>query len=322
MNGTDKGFPVSLIWEDAKDIVGTCTEPVLFRKISGSIEVLANTGDFDPLFGVVDICVEGDVITLPREIGTPLTINVQGNPAIPRSQHHEFHLNGPGSCGCSCEWAWVNQGLVPTYRRLIQPSKLISFVNNQADEGSLVRAYGYEAGNNPVRTEVNGVWEDGYRIPTAYGYAMPDANAPTFSRVTRLTREKGEGSIRISTYDNSSTTGTLLANLHFDETEPRYRQITLERSADWVRVRFRRSVLRFYDTTDWIPLPSSEAVIQMLRAKKAYDEDRPDLGAGYEATARRYLTEANWANRVPDISPITIMDTSASQLHNKSDSLD
>jgi len=151
---------------------------------------------------------------------------------------------------------------------------------------------------------------------------MADSAAPEFARVTRLTRARGEGSIRVSTYDSSGVSGALLANLHYDETEAPYRQIKLERSADWVRVRFRRPVLRFYELTDWIPLPSSEAVIQMMRAKKAYDEDRPDLGAAFEATARRYLTEANWANRVGDVSPIVVMDTSATQLHDKVDQLD
>lgn len=322
MNGTDKGFPVSLIWEEAKEIHGTCTDAYLFRKISGAVEVLANTGDFDPLFGVVDICVDGKIVTLPREVGTPLSINIGGNPSIPRSQHHEFHLNGPGSCGPSCGWAWMNQGLVPTYRRIVAPAKLVAFVQNQADEGSEVWAYGYDVANNPIRTLENGVWKTGYRVPTAFGYAMPDLGAPEFARVSRLTRVRGEGSIRISTYDNSGTTGTLLANLHYDETEAQYRQIKLERECEWIRVRFRRAVLRFYEQSDWVPLPSSEAVVKMLRAGKAYDEDRPDLGAAYEATARRYLTEASWANRIPDVSPIVVMDTHSTQLHDKADQLD
>jgi hypothetical protein len=78
------------------------------------------------LLGVVDICVEGQIVTLPRDIGTVLAANIGGNPAFARSQHHEFHLNGPGSCCGSCDFAWVDQGLQPTLRRLVQPSQLVS----------------------------------------------------------------------------------------------------------------------------------------------------------------------------------------------------
>lgn len=318
----EKGFQLEVLWDELKSIVGTCHQPTLLRKASSAVEVLANTGDFDPLLGVVDICVDGCLVTLPREVGTILAVNIGGEPSFPRSQHHEFHLNGPGSCGCSCDYAWVDQGLQPTLRRLIQPSKLIAFVANQDDAGSQLWAYGYDAANNVIRSQtVTGQWVDGWQIPTVFGYAMPDANAPEFARVTRLRRTPGVGSIRVATYDNSGVTGTLLANLQWDETDGAYRQIKLEYSgASWVRIQFRRRLVRFTDPKDWVPLPSSVALVFMLRALKAYDEDDLMRGAGFEATARRYLSEAARMANTPAQTPIQVRDVLG--VYDRADSID
>jgi hypothetical protein len=124
----------------------------------------------------------------------------------------------------------------------------------------------------------------------------------------------------VSSFDNSASTGTLLANLQWNETDPQYRQIKLEHSADWVRIRFRRPVVRFTDRLDWIPLPSSVAVILMLRALKAYDEDDLARGTGFEATARRLLTEATRAAQPPTHQPIQVHDRH--NIHDKRDSID
>ena len=130
-----RGFRVRDIWTEAREILGTCAENVLLRKISIAVEVLANSGDFDPLIGYLDICVQGGIVTLPREVETLLKVNIGGKPTLARDQLYNFHLNGPGDCLCQCDYSWQDLGQVPCYRELVQPSKLVAFVQNQEDEG-------------------------------------------------------------------------------------------------------------------------------------------------------------------------------------------
>lgn len=158
---------VSDIITDAKGIIGQCRDETAFSAITDAIVVLANKGNYDLLTGFVDICAtsDGKTITLPRDIETPLAVNINGAPAYFRNKWYEFHLNGAGSFQ-QVKWAWDDQGDAFTFMDIIASSPLIAVADLKTDLGATLRVFGYDANGNWIRTQdVNGVWTDGFLVP-------------------------------------------------------------------------------------------------------------------------------------------------------------
>jgi len=309
---------VDEIWEEAKKIFGHCREPKLFRQITDSIELLANKGEIDPLVGFVDLCVSGQCVTLPREVETVLSVNICGRPALGRDQLFEFHLNGPGSCGVgargvtgfgrACTWTWTDGGNWPTYKDLICPSKLVAFLDNPDDAGKQLWVYGFDDQNRPLRTNVGGVWRDGYLVPTIYGYSVPDDQAPTISRITAIVKEVTVANVRLSSFDSSSTTGTLIGIYEPDETKPLYRRMKIYPCGPWVRIGYRKKSYEVRSVHDRILLHSRPAFLLAMRAFKFYDDGDLANGNAFEANATRLLTEKEHSLTGPAGNPIQVID--------------
>lgn len=305
------GYTVESILPEAKKILGSCSLEIIFSKITDAVNVLANTGEFDPLTGIVDLCVTDRLVTLPREVYTVLAVNIDGAPSLARDLLFEFHLNGPGQCTYTSDCAWRDYGWVPTHAPMQTPGKLVAFLQDENDEGAEIWAYGFDKNNLQIKSQdAHGNVVPGYQVPTVFGYALPDTEAPTFARVVRIRKAKTTSSVRLSSFDNDGTgIGTLIGIFDYDETEPSYRQIKLERDASWIRVAYRRRVYEVKSIYDVIPIPSRLPVTQMLNALKFYDEGDLARGAGFEANARRFLAEAIRASSPPTYQPIQVQET-------------
>ncbi len=299
---------VDEIWDEAQEIFGHCNEPKLLRWITDAVQLLANKGEIDPLVGYVDLCVSGQCVTLPREVETPLAVNIGGHPALGRDELFSFHLNGPGDFTVGCDYTWFNTGTFPTYRDLSCPSKVIAFLDNEEDQGKLLRVFGYDEENRPLRTKVGSTWEDGYRVPTIYGYALPDSTAPTISRITAIQKDRTVANVRLSSFDNATGSGTLLGVFEPDETLPQYRRIRVNTEAQWVRMCYRRRSLELISTNDRILLHSRLALLLALRAVKKYAEADLSAALQFEAQATRILSEKESVLTPTTANPIQVED--------------
>ena len=307
---------VSDVIKDAKRVFGICETGDLYRFITEAVDVLSSHGDFDPLFGYADICTDGRFLSLPREVETLMAVNIGGKPALARDQLFTFHYNGPGDCGWynDCNLSWQDLGKYPTFRDIKCPSKIVAFVENQDDEGAEVWVYGLDDQGREVRTEIGGEMKRGYLVPTVYGYALPVSDAPTFSKVTAIRKADTKGAIRISSFDNSTFTGTLLAVMEWEDNESQYRRVQLSRNCgSHVRVAFRRRIFKIRGLDDVLPVMSKTALVMMFRALKAYDENSLGEGEGYEATAARLETQKQLTSNPPTQSPIQVDDNVAIQ---------
>ena len=305
---------VSDIWDDARVIFGHCKEDRLFRQISDAIQLLANKGEVDPLVGYVDICVTNNCITLPREVETVLALNIGGHPALGHDELFSFHLNGPGDFNCSCNYDWFNTGNFPTYRDLPCPARLIAFLDKQEDEGKLIRVFGFDDQNRPLRTQVNGEWIDGLLVPTIFGYALPASTDPKVARITSVVKDRTIGNIRLSSFDGSSSSGTLLGIYEPDETKPSYRRIKISSNCGWVRIHYRKRTSDVSSLYDRILLHSRLALKLAMKAVQKYEET--DLGNAlqFEAQATRILTERESVLTSPVGNPIQVEDRNGMQL--------
>lgn len=137
---------VSDIFQKAVEVLGFSDETKVFDRISDAVEALANkSSTWSGLEGYVDICVGcNNIVALPWEIETPLGVNIGGLPARSRGRWFEFHLNGPGSNNCPCDWVWDDRGEVPTIQDILTPSPIIAISEKIEDDNALLRVYGYE----------------------------------------------------------------------------------------------------------------------------------------------------------------------------------
>lgn len=297
------------VWDSAKEIFGHCNEPKLFRQLTDSIELLATSGDIDPLVGVVDICVDdcNNCVTLPREVETPLGVNICGRPAQGRDFLFQFHLNGPGSKDCGCSWRWADAGTHPTYKDLKCPAKLIAFVDDERDAGKLVRVFGFDTQGRPLQTLAGDIVEPGLRVPTIFNYALPSANDPEVARITGVVLAPDFiSNTRLSSFDSSTSTGTLLGVYEPGETKPQYRRIKISPGGKWVRIVYRKRTYEITSRQDRILLHSRPALLLAMRALKWYQDGDLANGNAYEANAVRLLTQKQWTVDTPMGNPIQV----------------
>lgn len=299
---------VSDIWRDAKDVFGTCDDDVLYQNITDAVEMLANKGDWSPLVACLDICSNEQCVSLPSEVDTPIAVTLDGVPALARDELYRFHLNGPGErCGY-IGWAWENTGFHPTMKDLLNPSKVVAILERSEDANCELWVYGKDRHGNPIRTETSpGVFVDGYQVPTFFGFAIPDANAPVFGSISGVRKAVTKGRVRLATinWNPSTGEGLLLGDYLPRETVPGYRRIRLSREADWVRIMFRRRTFKVTAQTDFIPLHNRLAIVLAMRAVKAYRNAATLTEAvTFEAHAARLLSEREDTFMPPGASPI------------------
>lgn len=307
-------FLVSDVWAEAKVIFGHCMEPRLFRQISDAIHLLANKGEIDPLVGYVDMCVSNKCITLHREIETVLAVNIGGHPSLGHDELFSFHLNGPGDFDRSCAFDWFNSGTFPTYRDLPCPSKLVAFLDRPEDEGKILRVFGFDDQNRPLRSQVNGEWQDGLLVPTIFGYALPSSDDPFVSRITGVVKDRTIGNIRLSSFDGATSSGTLLGIYEPDETRPQYRRIRVSTGSDWVRIAYRKRTADVYSVNDRVLLHSRMALLLAMRAVNKYEENDIGTALQFEAQATRLLTERESVLTSPVGNPIQVEDRNGMKL--------
>lgn len=329
-------FRVDDIYDEAKSIIGVCSDDKLFKWLGDAVSLIANKADLEGWKGFIDICTAGcscketasvcnspagcgrKCITLPREVETVIGVNIGGQPVLGYGQLFEFHLNGPGSCRTVCEWKWQDQGNYHcTFRDLVHPALLVAYLSTPADNNAEFIVYGYDSKGNLLRRQENGQWINGYRVPTIYGVAVPDADAPLVGRITGIYKCRTVGNIRLSSIDDSGATGTLIGIYEPDETLPQFRRIQLNRSCNWARVAYLKTNPTFHSRYDHIALKSRVALLLAVQARKHYADLQIADAHAFEADAARVELEAQMKAEPPVYMPIQVIDMS--QPRNKYD---
>lgn len=308
-------FRVDDVYDEAKKIIGICDDAKLFRWLGDAVSLIANTADLEAWKGVIDICTcdcsccGSRCATMPREVETVIGVNSCGKPMLGYSQLFNFHLNGPGDGGCSpCDWSWQDMGQWhSTYRDLLCPSKLVAYLQTAEDNGKQLVVFGYDKNGNVLRRNEGGKWLNGYAVPTIYGYAVPDSEAPDIARVTGIFKEETAGSVRLSTIDESGNTGILLGIYEPDEKTPQYRRIKINRPSKWLRVAYLKANPTFNSRYDHIGLKSRVALLMALQARKFYTELRIAEGHALEADAGRMEQAAQMRAEPLTFSPIQVV---------------
>lgn len=303
-----EGFPIFLdsIFDEAADALGKCSQDAVFRAVTDAVRCLNNQSLLDPSIGQMDLCVCEGCVTLPEDVDTVLEVNSIGFPTLIRNQWFQFHPNGTGSQSCTpCQYA-DELGAFVTYRDPSGPVKLIADVESAADNGKKIRVYAKSNGK-PIYTQgAGGLLEEGFLVPTIFGFSQPNPAVGTIDEVYRIKKEVTNGFVRLLAINSDGTPHTQIGYYGPNETVPLYRRMRVA-AKNWVRIKYKRKDLTVRAKTDWINIDNREALLLAIRAVKFRKDNQYDQGRAAEAEAIRLINNEAESKTPGGIRPIKVI---------------
>lgn len=301
---------VSDIYSESRAVLGQCNQETVFRRLSDAIRLGGNKAKFDWNIASMDLCVCDGCVTLPAEIATVLAVNQGGCPTVLRDQWYQYHINGSGSCGCACGYT-DELGVFVTYMDPDEPVKLVAEVENALDSNILLRVFGYDdTGKRIYTTGPGGTLEDGFLVPTVFGFSQPNPAAPAIARIERVQKPVSVGFVRLLAVDATTLASKNMIGYYQPwETNPSYRRIKVGNHA-WVRLKYRKKDVEVRSQQDWISMDNREVLLLLLKSVKFRLDEKYDAARAAEGEAVRLLNEEAEALRPPAQSaPQIIMNT-------------
>lgn len=291
---------VSSIYSEAKDVLGRCADEYCFKRISDAVKLANTQGKFDIALGEMDICVCDGCVTLPYDVATVLAVNNGGFPTLLRDQWFQYHANGSGTT-CYIPWNYTDEvGPVVTFKDPSAPVKLVAEVENALDSNKSLRVFGWDENGKRIYSEgVGGILEDGFLVPTVYGFSVPNPAAPDIARIDRIQKAVTNGFVRVIAVDSTTLAShTMIGYYQPWETDPRYRRVRVSNQT-WIRIKYRRKDLEVRATTDWINIENREALLMLLKSVKFRLDNQIDQARGFESEGIRLLSNEAEALRPP-----------------------
>ncbi len=295
---------VSEIYDDLKtpDVLGICNADTIFRRLSDAVRLISNQGILDPGIGEMDLCVCDGCVTLPAEVETVLAVNSAGLPTYIRDQWYQYHLNGTGSQGYTPFRYTDVLGPVSTFRDPSEPVALVAEVESAVDSNKKLRVYGWDVNGKRIFTVgSNGTLEDGFLVPTVFGFAQPNPVAPLVARIDMIQKDLTNGFVRLLAVNSDGSPHTLIGYYRPDETVPRYQRIHTQ-AKNWIRIKYKKKDMEVRSTRDWINIDNREVIILAVKAVNFRRKNQVAQAQEMETEAIRILNNEAAAKRPPGLA--------------------
>ena len=307
------GYPTlgqMILASQSQDVLGIGDRDAIIDYLQRAIELAAWKANWDPYLGTMDICCdECGCVTLPSEVGVILACNVGGFPALFRNSWFEYHINGPGSrsgamgygglAGPTTGYVWDDKGPVACFEDIKHWSYVAAFVEDQVDgsSGLEMQVFGETMDGNYNQKEVltipaAGASTPGIFVPLIWQSAATDTHATQLRRITRVIKPVTRSYVKLIAFPGQQQAqGRTIGYYAPNETDPQYRRIQVSAQCKWVRIKYRRSEIKFVNDTDIIPLPSKQALICLLKAIRFQDTNELANAEAYEQKAVQIMMD-------------------------------
>lgn len=265
----------SEIFDEAKEVLANNDPVLVFRAMTRAVELLAPTKLFDLLVGDLDFTVgENYLVALPRDVKTPLRINIDNHPSFARSRLFEYAHNTDGSVqGAEVGWAWADRGTTPIHDEFALPGKLNVLASSELDNGKTVTVTGRDE---------NGV--TAIEVLSAH-HSDPPEGEIFFHAIDSVVREA-------TAMDVLLRVGTSpIARYYPDEREPRYKLIKLSQNNVSCRMHFRRHTYKIQTLDDIIPIDSPMGVLMMIDAVSLFWKKEYAAAAVAQEAAIKFVSD-------------------------------
>lgn len=285
------------IADDATEAFGGCKDSKFYRRLTDAVRRLSNKGLLDANLAQVDIIVYDGLATLPADVEAVLSVMVAGKGTFMRSEWYQYsvsHVSQPYSDDSMYETGFtVELGQVSTYRDPSVPFYVVAQLATSQDNNKLLKVYGWDTdGKRIFSTGPNGETIDGFYVPTIYGTSARAAGIPALSRIDRIEKDPTVGFVGLVAIDASDNSPVCQIGLYQpNETEPRYRRISVEQGGVWVRVKYRRKDFEIKSDIDWINLDNREALLHACKAVKFAMTNQYELAQAAENEAVKLMRD-------------------------------
>lgn len=285
-------------YSSAKTMFAGCDEEKIFSWLTDAVALLSNKGINDPLVGELELCVCNGCITLPRDVGTVLGVNVRGQPTLLQDQWFGYHINGPGTSGCTpCSPNSYELGQVCTFRDPSEAAYLVAEVEYAADNNKKLRVFAKDENGNPIWTPgPDGKLYEGFLVPLIFGFSQRNPDVPAISSIYRISKEATKGFVKLYATTTAGAAQTLIGHYAPDETLPQYRRVRVGGKTS-VRIKYKKATLRIASMSDFINIDNYEALRLACRAVKFRLEDAVEQARKFEDEASRILSEETESKR-------------------------
>lgn len=284
-------------YDQAKQQFGQCDETVILSRLSDAVKLLSNKGINDPLLGEMQICVCDGCVTLPRDVGTVLGVDVCGQPTLLQDQWFKYHINGPGAtggCGVITE-----MGQVCTYKDPSEPAYLIAEVTSAADNNKKLRVFATDVDGKKIFTPgPNGTLQEGFLVPMVFGFSKRAPNVPPLGSIYRISRDQTKDFVKlIAIRASDGVSQCQIGEYEPSETLPQYRRIKVPHKSA-VLIKYKKASIQLRTQQDFINIDNYEALRLACRAVKFRLDDKYSAAQAAEAEASRILSEET-ASKLP-----------------------
>lgn len=286
------------IYDEARAVLGRCDEATIFRRLSDAVRVLANKSRWNSTLTEIDVCTTkyhggGMCVTLPRDCKTVLGVAVNGSPThLTDASWFNYHLNGPGVQDCvPCQYSQI-AGTFCTFRDPSHEVYLVAKLRSASDNNKRLRVYALKKNGEPIYTANpdTGIMEEGFLVPTVFGYSVRAMDVPLLQRIYRIDKEETSDFVELIAVNADLSPHTLIGRYEPTETNPEYQRIKVPPHT-WVRVKYVKKNDEIQSQNDWINLNDRLPLLMALKSVKYRLEDKDGEADKVESTAQRLMTE-------------------------------
>ncbi len=284
------------VYPDLKRAFEGCDPATIFRRTTEAVRLLNNSGVADVNLGELQLCVCNGCITLPRDVGTVLGIDVCNQPTLIQDQWFKYHINGPGAC-TPCG-VITEMGQVCTYRDPSEPAYLIAEVTSAADNNKKLRVFATDVSGKKIFTPgPDGKLYEGFLVPMIFGFAQRNPNVPALGTIYRISREATKDFVKLLAINASDgVSQTQIGHYEPEETDPQYRRIKTPHKSP-VIVKYKKADLEIRGLRDWVNVENRQALLLACRSVKYSYDDKWQQAREAEGEAVRIWSQQIEAQR-------------------------
>lgn len=256
----------------------------LLELVNEAQERLSNEGEWPWMYERIRFCQYESLVALPCEYESMTSVVLDGSPIPMTDPWYEFVEGGPGpQDGDSTQYnVAIPRGESPVYRQSgDEPRKLkvYSSVDERTDGvRATIRVYGYDHLGIWVRTETDGVWEDGEEIDLrgddATNYAI---STNFFTRITFVKKARTNGYV-VMNYIDDLNVETQAGRYQYFDVNPSFRMYHLpyicDETTELVQARVRRRLLPLEVDTDPMTITNISALKHAVKAVSLGDQGK------------------------------------------------
>lgn len=277
-------------------------DPRVDEYINRGIRRLLKMGRWEGTYARYNVAIWGGLLTLPIELRTCLAASRPEGAVRVRNEWFDFIGAGMGAHQKGARSAFnlhdMGDGFATVADIENGPATLRIYTDAVETASSSITLMGYDDNNNPVRTQPNGIWQDGETITFApVGGSSFFTSAFQWRSVVQAVKTRTNGNVRLY-YVDAHGNQALLGIYGPNTKNPKFRRYELPgfgalgfRHHDVLYTICKRRFIPAVEDNDILIIQDEDALEDMVNAIVSLENDDLTSAGAYEQHAEQVLND-------------------------------